>query len=97
MDRQKKYSKEKVTVRKCILNSVTTFKLLGINFCVKLEKCGKLNFPEKVRDIKETINKWNRRYLTPLDKIMSGDYFSLCGGECCLPLITGGVKIIPKL
>ena len=66
---KKKYSKEKVTVRKCILNAVTTFKLLGINFCVDLEKCGKLNFPEKVRDIKETINKWNRRYLTPLGKI----------------------------
>ena len=69
MDRQKKYSKERVTVHKRILNALTTFKLLGINFCVHLEKCEKFNFPEKVSDIKETINKWNRRYLTPLGKI----------------------------
>ena len=48
---------------------MTTFKLLGINFFVDLETCEKLNFPEKVNDIKETINKWNRRYLSSLGKI----------------------------
>ena len=47
----------------------TDFKHLRINFLIELDQMQQINFKEKIQKIRSSIKPWNRRYLTPLDKI----------------------------
>ena len=47
----------------------TAFDLLGLKFSVNLDKMIQLNYDKYINQAKETINHWNKRYLTPLGKI----------------------------
>ena len=66
---KKKHSKHKININNCSLEAISSFKLLGILFSVNLDDCLKMNFVQKMIEIKELICKWNKRYLTPLGKI----------------------------
>ena len=66
---KKKHCKEK------LLNlnfqwDICQFTLLGVKFSVDLEKCIELNYSTKLLEMKELINRWNRRKLTPLGNIV---------------------------
>ena len=66
---KKKRCKEKVKIGNFSLNTTSDFKMLGIRFNIQLEQCTKFNLNEKIIEIRDTISKWNKRYLTPLGKI----------------------------
>ena len=66
---KKKASKDKIIIKDCTFSIVPSFKLLGIYISLDLDSCLKLNYSEKIAEIKEIINRWNKRYLTPLGKI----------------------------
>ena len=67
---KKKHSKEKPKCNGHNWATVTNFRLLGINFSVDLEYCLELNYSEQKSVIEKCISQWNKRYLTPLGKIM---------------------------
>ena len=46
-----------------------TFKILGINFSTNLSDIVRLNFSDKLDELKRDIAKWKRRPLSPLGKI----------------------------
>ena len=48
---------------------VNRFEILGITFDTDLEKMLTSNFSDKFSNTKIKINYWDRRNLTPLDKI----------------------------
>ena len=66
---KKKLSKEKIVYKNQILKTATDFKLLGIHFSLNLETCIHANYAEKISKIRESINQWNKRFLTPLGKV----------------------------
>ena len=66
---KKKRCKERVKISDFSLNTTSDFKLLGIIFNTQLEQCTKVNINEKIIELRDTISKWNKRYLTPLGKI----------------------------
>ena len=66
---KKKHSKEKISINNFNIDTITCFKLLGIFFSVELDECIKINFSQKMIELKELIKRWNKRYLTPLGKI----------------------------
>ena len=66
---KKKRGKDRVKVSDFSLNTTLDFKLVGIIFNTELEQCTKLNTTEKIIELRDTISKWNKRYLTPLGKI----------------------------
>ena len=66
---KKKASKDKIIIKDCTFSTVSSFKLLGIRISLDLDSCLKLNYSEKIAEIKEIISRWNKRYLTPLGKI----------------------------
>ena len=66
---KKKASKDKIIIKDCTFSTVSSFKLLGIHISLDLDSCLKLNYSEKIAEIKEIISRWNKRYLTPLGKI----------------------------
>ena len=66
---KKKNSKDKRSINNLNINPISKFKLLGISICVNLQECVKINFSQKMVEIKELIKRWNKRYLTPLGKI----------------------------
>jgi hypothetical protein len=47
----------------------TQFKLLGLYFDVNLDAMISLNFDEKLENIKNCIQYWKKRELTPLGRI----------------------------
>ena len=46
-----------------------TFKVLGVLFSTNTEDISKLNYKEKINDLKKDIGRWKKRQLTPLGKI----------------------------
>lgn len=47
----------------------TTFNLLGIEFCVELDKITELNYNIQLPKILSLIQQWNRRVLTPVGRV----------------------------
>ena len=47
----------------------TEFDLLGIKYSVHLDNMTQINFDKYTNFVHQTINHWNKRYLTPLGKI----------------------------
>ena len=45
------------------------FKILGIWFATDLQKCNKMNFDEKFKEIRTLFNLWIRRNITPLGRV----------------------------
>ncbi len=69
MDRSKKHSKIKLNTNPPLEWGTTEFDLLGLKFSVNLHDMIKLNYDKYLAQITETINHWNKRYLTPIGKI----------------------------
>ena len=65
----KKYSTEAIKTRWKLSWGTTQFKLLGIMFDVDLDKMIKMNYANKIVQIKHSIKIWRRRFLSPLGKI----------------------------
>lgn len=65
----KKYSTDSIKTRWKLSWGTTQFKLLGIIFNVDLDKILKINYTDKMEQIKNSIKLWRRRFLTPLGKI----------------------------
>ena len=55
---------------------MTEFNLLGLKFTVDLDKMPEMNFSVKLTQIKESINHWSRRKLTPLGQSSCDQNFS---------------------
>ena len=66
---KKKHSKDKIYSQNHTWETVTEFKLLGIYFSVDLGRCMEANYDNKKSEIRQTINQWNKRFLTPLGKV----------------------------
>ena len=45
------------------------FKLLGVEFCLNLNKMIKINYQEKLREIRNLLIQWSKRILTPYGRI----------------------------
>ena len=65
----KKHSKMKLKTIPELQWGSTVFDLLGITFSVDLSSMIELNYNKYIQQTINTINHWNRRYLTPLGKI----------------------------
>jgi hypothetical protein len=48
---------------------ITSFKLLGVNFDIDLAKLEKINFEDKILEMKQLIKQWSRRNLTVIGRI----------------------------
>jgi hypothetical protein len=48
---------------------MTSFKLLGVNFDIDLAKLEKINFEDKILEMKQLIKQWSRRNLTVIGRI----------------------------
>ena len=46
-----------------------TFTILGIHFCTNLNNMVKINYEQKIEEIKKMLMSWSKRILTPLGKI----------------------------
>ena len=46
-----------------------TFKLLGVKFSVKLDDMVRINYEEKLREVKDLLIQWSKRILTPYGRI----------------------------
>ena len=64
---RKKHSKDKLVTTPMLI--CDDFDLLGITFSLDLETMLQKNYCKCIEDIKNTINHWKRRYLTPMGKI----------------------------
>ena len=65
---------EKFSNKKCCPNwnlqwGITHFSILGMIFDIDLHKITTLNFDKKIVKLKQIINMWNKRRLTPIGKI----------------------------
>ena len=65
---RKRHSKEKL-VHKGLLWGCTHFDLLGIKFSNNLMDMLEINYDKKICEIKNLINIWEKRYLTPIGKV----------------------------
>ena len=65
---RKRHSKEKL-VDKGLLWGCTHFDLLGIMFLNNLLDMLDSNYEKKICEIKNLINIWEKRYLTPIGKV----------------------------
>ena len=65
---KKKHCKDKL-ITKGLQWGCTQFDLLGLTFSVDLDSMLDLNLSAKLTEIKDLINIWNRRYLTPIGKV----------------------------
>ena len=65
---KKKHCKDKL-ITKGLQWGCTQFDLLGLTFSVDLDSMFDLNLSAKLTEIKDLINIWNRRYLTPIGKV----------------------------
>ena len=66
---RKKYSSDTIKTKWKPVWGKGSFKLLGLNFHVDLDKMIDLNFNEKILALENKIKIWKRRYLSPLGKI----------------------------
>ena len=66
---KKKYSTDTIKTRWKLSWGKCNFKLLEIHFNVELHTMLELNYKEKLSKMKNLIQIWKRRYLTPLGKI----------------------------
>ena len=66
---KKKHAKEKIDTGKNLVWGNTDFNLLGINFSVDLNCMEDMNYKYSIESVKELLNKWKKRFLTPLGKI----------------------------
>ena len=66
----KKYSADSIKTRWKLSWGATKFKLLGVTFDVDLNKVIRQNYSDKIGYIKNSIKHWQRRFLTPLGKII---------------------------
>ena len=66
---KKRHSKEKIETGKNLIWGSSEFYLLGIQFSVSLDKINKLNFDPIIIKIRELLEKWKKRLLTPLGRI----------------------------
>ena len=65
---RKRHSKEKL-VDKGLLWGCTHFDLLGIKFSNNLMNMLEINYDKKICEIKNLMNIWEKRYLTPIGKV----------------------------
>ena len=65
----KKYSEDRLCRDIPLIWSKEPFKFLGIIFSINLKEMERLNFDSKISEIKNLINSWSRRLLTPVGKI----------------------------
>ena len=66
---KKKHAKEKIDTGKNLVWGNTDFNLLGIKFSVDLNCMEDMNYKHSIESVKELLNKWKKRFLTPLGKI----------------------------
>ena len=66
---RKKYSKDKLNTNYNLLWGDEEFDLLGITFNVDLTLTTIKNYQKALIKIKDNIKSWNKRCLTPLEKI----------------------------
>ena len=66
---RKKHSREKIETNYNLLWGTTEFCLLGINFHVDLFKMSETNYTDLAQFLRNQINCWNKRNITPLGKI----------------------------
>ena len=67
---RKKTSKDKLDVNIKLDWGVTAFTLLGLEYCIDLEDMVEKNYDLAIKKILKTTQHWNKRYLTPLGKII---------------------------
>ena len=65
----KKYSNDTLGQYRNLSSGKTSFKLLGINFDVDLDKIVNINYNERILQIKKIIKIWSKRNLTVIGKI----------------------------
>ena len=65
----KKYSRDILCPNRNLSWGKTTFKLLGINFDVNLDKIIDINYTDRMLQIKNLIHTWSKRNLTCIGKI----------------------------
>ena len=65
----KKYSTEAIKTKWKLSWGCNSFKILGINFNVNLDRMEKENYNVKIQRLKNIIKQWKRRSLTPIGKI----------------------------
>ena len=65
----KKYSNDTLGQHRNLSWGKTSFKLLGINFDVDLDKIVNINYNERILQIKKLIKIWSKRNLTVIGKI----------------------------
>ena len=54
---KKKNSKDKISINNLNINPISSIKLHGISFCVNLQQCVKINFFQKMVEIKQLIKR----------------------------------------
>ena len=65
----KKHCKEKLNVSSKLHWGDSDFNLLGIDFSIELTQMPELNYKKVILRVKQTLNSWRHRYLTPIGKI----------------------------
>ena len=65
----KKHSQDKICVKWGLKWGFSTFKLLGITFCVDLDRMLNLNYAPRIQEIEKILQKWSKQSLTPFGKI----------------------------
>ena len=65
----KKYSTEAIKTKWKLSWGCNSFKILGINFNVNLDRMEKENYNVKIQRLENIIKQWKRRSLTPIGKI----------------------------
>ena len=65
---KKKHSNDKLISQRFDWNT-TEFNMLGLKFSVDLQKMPEINFRSKLVEIKDSINHWSKRKLTPMGKV----------------------------
>ena len=66
---RKKHSRYKLNITSKLEWGTNTFKLLGLQFSVDLEKIPSMNYTCALEKAKKLLLNWNKRTLTPLGKI----------------------------
>ena len=64
-----KNSKQKLCLDENLSWEEGVFTLLGVKFTINLENMIKINYEEKIRDIKSLLIQWSKRILTPYGRI----------------------------
>ena len=67
--RSKKYPQDSIKTKWKLKWEVNMFTLLGIQFDTELSKMIEIKYKDKLEKIKIKIKNWQRRQLTPIDKI----------------------------